>query len=106
MILTTLEKKNQEKQFCLFETIFLFVNFSMNIVLAMLFPTISNIKKNFLRPKICQRTYAFTETILTIKQIKQGEKREVAVTAFNKKYKICIMNMFTLINFNSHFLYF
>lgn len=48
-IIILFEIVNKEKKFQFFEKFFLFINFSKDIVLIILFFNLSNIKENFLK---------------------------------------------------------
>lgn len=57
----------------------------MNIILRILFFTITNMKINFLELKIPERTYVLTETISITNQVKLVAKKEFAAKALDSK---------------------
>lgn len=78
-----------------FEKNFLFTNFSTNVILEMLFFTLSNLEVNFLDLKLSSRTYFLTKVIFNIKQVKLIDKKEFVELNFDSKeytYIICVAN--------------
>lgn len=70
IVIATFKIDNKETKFRFFKRIFLFANFSIDIVFIILFLIFSNLKINFLKLKIFEINYVLIETIPTIKQIK------------------------------------
>lgn len=56
---------NKEKKSQFLKKIFLLANFSINVVLKMLFFILSNVKINFIKLGFFRRTYTFIKAIST-----------------------------------------
>lgn len=102
MIIAMFEVKNKEKLSRLFEKNLLLTMFSINVVLEILFVTLSNLKMNFVELKIFCRIYTSIKAILITKQIKLIKKKEFIVEVLNLEEKIFIVYIVNLARFNSY----
>lgn len=102
MVIETFEVKNKKEKLPFFEKIFLLANHNINVILKILFLTLSKVEINFLELEILWRFYIPIEAILIIKWVKLVEKKEFTITAFNSKKEIYIVYMAGYANFDSY----
>lgn len=85
------------KKFSFFEKIFLLADISIDIVLGMLFLTLSNIKVNFNNQELKYKLYTLAKALSTIKYIDIIRKKEFAITALDPDNEIFVVYIASLI---------
>lgn len=83
--------KNSEKKVWFFEETFLLANISIEVILRMLFLTLSNANVLFGVEKLTSRYNTSVEALLIAKQIKLINKHKFIKTALDKNFEIFIV---------------
>lgn len=84
------DKINQVK---IFEKTFLVANIGLEMVLGMLFLTLSSVNINFLDWKLWWKTYTTQKTLPNTRYIEQMRKKEFAIIALDLEYEIFIVHV-------------
>ncbi len=87
-IFSVSNKDNKEK---FFKESFLLANVKSDVILGMLFLTMSNADIDFQARDLQWRSYIIKDVFSTIKRVELIEKKEFAVTALDLEYKVFIV---------------
>lgn len=79
-----------------FEEIFLIANVSLEVILEMLFFTLSTADINFLNWELCLRTYTTKKTLPTTRHIELVDKKEFIGAALDPEHKTFLIDIASL----------
>ena len=93
IVLTAFSVENKANRVRLFEETILMANVSPEVVLGMLFLTLSGADVDFLGHELRWRTYSIEKALSTIKRVELVGKKEFAAAALDLKYETYIVHI-------------
>ena len=96
MVVAAFLVTDQANKVRLFEEIFLIINISSDVVLRMLFFTLSNANVNFSKRKLWWRSYTIEKAFLITKPVKLVGKKEFAAAALDPRHETFVVHIISL----------
>ena len=98
MVVAVFSVTNQANKIKFFKETFLVANISPNVVLGMLFLTLSGADVNFPKRKLWWRSYIIEEVFPTTKRVELVGKKEFAAASFDPGYETFVVHVTSLKN--------
>lgn len=93
---------NKDKKIRFFKKIFLFANFSLDVIFKILFFTLSNANVKFLKQKILWQGYITAKTLYITCQVEVIDWKKFAATALDKEEKSFVIHLTFIFFFNNY----
>ena len=96
MVLASFQVEDKFGKARFFQETFLLANISMEVVLGMLFLTLSNADVQFIEKELIRRSYTTTKALPTTKWVELINKRKFAKIALNEKSETFVVHIASL----------
>ena len=102
IVLASFQVEDKLEKPWFFQKTFLLVDFSIKVVLEILFLTFSNADIKFAQKEFIWRFYTIAETLSTIKQVKIIDRKEFAKAALHEHVEVFVVHMISLLTMAIH----